>query len=252
MEVGQSPSKSGQRGQSTQQDTKSDVHNEHLNHDVTGQDGFLLANQEYFDRTAHEYDDLPRAAERAQKTVDAMRNMYQFKDDTIALDYACGTGLISRQIFRHIKKVLGVDISQQMVDQYNSIAFQLGLSAERMEAVCVELKGDEGELGGVKFDVVFCAWAYHHINEVGRTTQILGRLLKPGGVLLVVDLENTDPGIFVEHGHIVPHTHGFNASAIEKVFKEAGLEKFAYREAFVDEMEGREIKLFIAKGVKLI
>ena len=53
-----------------------------------------------------------------------------------------------------MKSIVGVDISQVSVDRYNARAVQLGLAPEKMKAVCVELKGEPGELDGAKFDVV--------------------------------------------------------------------------------------------------
>ena len=63
--------------------------------------------------------------------------------------------MISEQLIPHIKKIVGVDISQGSVNRYNTLATEkLGLSPETMKAVAVELKGQPGELEGTKFDVV--------------------------------------------------------------------------------------------------
>ena len=53
-----------------------------------------------------------------------------------------------------MKSIVGVDISQVSVDRYNARAAQLGFAPEKMKAVCVELKGEPGELDSAKFDVV--------------------------------------------------------------------------------------------------
>ena len=64
-------------------------------------------------------------------------------------------GMISEQLIPHVKKIVGVDISQGSVDRYNTLATEkLGLTPETMKAVSVELKGEPGELEGTKFDVV--------------------------------------------------------------------------------------------------
>ena len=63
-------------------------------------------------------------------------------------------GLISRELAPYSRSILGVDISQAMVDQYNLRVFNQGIPPEEMRAVCAELEGKEGELGGQKFDVI--------------------------------------------------------------------------------------------------
>lgn len=61
---------------------------------------------------------------------------------------------MSRALRPYTKAVLGVDISQGMVDQYNKHVEEQGISPEEMKAVCIDLKGEEKELDGAKFDVV--------------------------------------------------------------------------------------------------
>ena len=63
-------------------------------------------------------------------------------------------GLLSREIAPHAKQIVGIDISQGMVDQYNRRVANQGISPEEMKAICVDLKGVDGELDNQKFDVV--------------------------------------------------------------------------------------------------
>lgn len=49
---------------------------------------------------------------------------------------------------------MGVDISEGMVAQFNERVDNQGIPREEMGAVCAELNGKEGELGGEKFDVI--------------------------------------------------------------------------------------------------
>ncbi|GLB35538.1 putative methyltransferase [Lyophyllum shimeji] len=184
----------------------------------TTAEGFSEANKTYFDTIAHQYDDKPHAAERARRTAAALRKAYEFKEDsTTVMEYACGTGLVSRELAPHAKRIVGVDISQGMVDQFNLRVSNQGIPLEEMQAVCAELKGEQGELGDEKFDVIVCASAYHHFTSIDDVTRILAYFLKPGGTLLVVDLaKHTGQhaphahGDGVEHGHHdrAHHTHG--------------------------------------------
>lgn len=64
---------------------------------------------------------------------------------------------MSKQIAPHAKSILGVDVSQEMVDLYNKTGENEGFSG--MKAVYTELKGEDGELGGQKFDVIVVSTA---------------------------------------------------------------------------------------------
>jgi hypothetical protein len=53
-----------------------------------------------------------------------------------------------------VKSVVGVDISQGMVDAFNARVSAEGLSSTDIHAVNLQLTGEGGELGGQTFDVV--------------------------------------------------------------------------------------------------
>ena len=72
----------------------------------------------------------------------------------LLITLTCCLGLVSRELAPHSKQIIGVDISQGMVDKYNLRVANQGISPEEMRAICAELKGEEGELDGQKFDVI--------------------------------------------------------------------------------------------------
>ncbi|KAF5386915.1 hypothetical protein D9615_002001 [Tricholomella constricta] len=233
-------------------------------------DDFAEANRAHFNTIAHEYDDMPHAIERARRTAARLRTAYDFNEDTTTvMEYACGTGLVSRELALYAKRIIGVDISQGMVDQFNLRVSNQGISPEEMQAVCVELKGEPGELGDEKFDVIVCAAAYHHFTSIDDVTRILAYFLKPGGALLVVDLKKQDGehahshghghghGHSQDHGHqsmfpqqvhhIVPHRGGLGEEDMRKAFEGAGLSSFSFEDGIVGK---NDVKLFLAKGIK--
>ena len=60
---------------------------------------------------------------------------------------------MDKDMIGSVKRILGIDISQGMVDAYNKRAGELGLT-NKMSAKALKLKGEEGELGNEKFDIV--------------------------------------------------------------------------------------------------
>lgn len=63
-------------------------------------------------------------------------------------------GLVSGNLAPYVKSVLGVDISQGVVDLFNKRFVDKDVDQERFRAIRVELKGEDGELGNEKFDVI--------------------------------------------------------------------------------------------------
>ncbi|RDX41019.1 S-adenosyl-L-methionine-dependent methyltransferase [Lentinus brumalis] len=223
-----------------------------------GHDPIAAANKEYFDEHADKLEEMhPEWRAMSRKQVDAMRAEWPDlfdKKRTAVLDFACGIGLVSEPLSQYVKSIVGVDISQVSVDRYNAQAARLGFSPEKMRAVCVELKGEPGELDGAKFNVVICCASYHHFASIDDITRALAAHLKPGGSLLVSDIKaEADDRELIPAAHhgMVPHAHGIDEARLRATFEGAGLGWFGMKDAATHlSPEGKEITWFIARGVK--
>ncbi|KAG1868895.1 S-adenosyl-L-methionine-dependent methyltransferase [Suillus tomentosus] len=224
------------------------------------QHNFKEHNKNYFNEHGHHYNDHPDGHELARRLGAAMINAYPFEEDsTLVLDYACGTGLISRQLAAHAKCIVGVDISQTMVDQYNQSLFNQGIPPEEMRAVCCDLTTEApNQLDGMKFDVVVCASAYHHFPSIEDVTKALASYLKPGGSLLVTDLMKLPSAESVQalfptgslKSNLVAHKGGFQEADIKAVFESAGLIDFSFVTACKAKIHGQPVQIFLASGTK--
>lgn len=165
------------------------------------------------------------------------------------------------------KSIVGVDISQGMVDQYNKIVSDHGIPLEEMRAVCVP---PDEPLQGLTFDVIVvshpfaisctvpmisqCSSAYHHFPSIDEvTTMLVSTYLNPGGSLLVSDLahkESADKAFPTGSHHIVAHRGGFTEEAILSAFEKAGLKNITFEIIAQTERDGHAVGLFLARGDK--
>ncbi|CAL1706025.1 unnamed protein product [Somion occarium] len=213
-------------------------------------------NEQHYDLQAEAFDEYPGYEEISRVIGQAMLSKYPDifdKECTHILDYACGTGLLSRQLWPHARSVIGVDISKGAVDRYNLRVINEGADPSKIRAIRAELKGEESELHGVKVDAVVCASAYHHFTSIDDMTRILVSFLKHGGSLLVADIMKNDQGEEVvpsDYYHDVPHTAGFSEEDMRQIFTRAGLKNFDFNRVTTANLEGTDATFFLARGVK--
>ncbi|KAF5349499.1 hypothetical protein D9756_009002 [Leucocoprinus leucothites] len=222
-------------------------HHQHGHAHSHHHDAVAQANREFFDDVDANFDKYPHVKERAARVVQAIVKAYPLdKEKTTAMDFACGNGRVSLEMIPHVKSILGVDISQRMAERYNE-----NLEGKNASAVCVELKGEEGELSGATFDIIFCASAYHHFASVDGITRILASFLKSGGALIIADIIHKEEGYeFMEQvGDVVPHKHGLSEGDMQKAFDGAGLTLKSFEE-LPDPTDHTDVKLFLAIGEK--
>ncbi|WQF89604.1 Putative S-adenosyl-L-methionine-dependent methyltransferase superfamily [Colletotrichum destructivum] len=159
------------------------------------------------------------------------------------LDYACGTGLISRALAQFTTHCVGIDISENMVAAYNARAENQGLSTDEMHAYQGDLTdpsdpdpsafsaSSDADGRFHDFDVAGVGLGFHHFADPELSARRIVERLRPGGVFVILD--------FLPHGatdaalpaaNTVVH-HGFSRERMRAVFEQAGASRdFAMEE----------------------
>jgi ubiquinone/menaquinone biosynthesis C-methylase UbiE len=129
------------------------------------------------------------------------RDVYKRRDEVVAVlelepgmnvaDIGAGTGFFTMLFAREVApegKAYGLDITQQFVDRIAEVAAELGL--ENVEAMRND--PDSTNLAKDSIDVAFMADTYHHFEYPYRMLASIKDALRPGGKVVVVDLERVE------------------------------------------------------------
>ena len=154
-----------------------------------------------------------------------------------AADIGCGTGVVSRWMAGRMGsagRVDGIDISPEQVAVASGINVDAGSGAVAYHVG----NAYEPSLPESAFDIVFCRLVLCHLKEPGRAVEAMVSLLKPGGRLVLVDMDLQD--IFT-----MPHNRSY-ADYVRDVV-------IPYQEKIgVDYSVGRRLpELMAAAGLKI-
>jgi 2-polyprenyl-3-methyl-5-hydroxy-6-metoxy-1,4-benzoquinol methylase len=151
------------------------------------------------------------------------------------LDAGCGPGLVSFAFLNAGYRVVGVDLSQDMIERARNRCQPHRERATFLQISVFDLSLDA--LG--PFDAALSRYVLHHVQDPAR---FLGRqidLLVPGGILVVGDhITDPDPRVAVHHGNIEvardrTHTRNLTGGELVDLFAKAGLTEIRYvEEAF--------------------
>jgi 2-polyprenyl-6-hydroxyphenyl methylase/3-demethylubiquinone-9 3-methyltransferase len=108
-----------------------------------------------------------------------------------ALDVGCGGGILSEAMARAGAQVLGIDLSQSVLDVAELHALE-GSVAVQYRAVAAE---DLAQERPAAFDVVTCMEMLEHVPDPAASVAALAALAKPGGTVIVSTL-NRNPLAF--------------------------------------------------------
>lgn len=179
----------------------------------------------HFDSKARQWDQNPVFQERALKLADALRRSIPLDRRMSALDYGCGTGLLSFPLKEELGAILLADSSAGMLAVVaEKIAAQ---GAAHMTPLRLDLLVDPPP--AQRFDLVYTSMTLHHVPDTDRILGIFRALLHPGGHLCIADLDRED-GSF--HGIEVDVHHGFDREDLARRAAEAGFSDIRFQTVF--------------------
>lgn len=180
-----------------------------------------------FDERAKDWDSDPKKVERARQTADAIRKAIPLSREMNALEYGCGTGLLSFALQEDLGQITLADTSQGMLDVLTEKISASG--ATNMHPVRLDLATDPQP--AKKFNITYSLMTLHHIHDTQDILHKFHALLEPGGFLLVADLEKED-GSFHTDGTTDVHK-GFTHNELQNQVEAAGFENIKFSTAHV-------------------
>lgn len=179
----------------------------------------------HFDSKAREWDANPVFQDRAVRIAAAIREEVSLNEDMAALDYGCGTGLLSFPLRHELGRITLKDSSAGMLEVLREKIAQQGVA--NMTVRQADLTADP--LPQERYDLVYSSMTLHHIPDTAAILAVFHSLLNPGGHLCIADLDQED-GSF--HGPEFDVHHGFGREALAALATQAGFGRIRFRTVF--------------------
>ena len=178
-----------------------------------------------FDARAAAWDDDPVKVERARAVADAIEGSVALTGSMHALEYGCGTGLLSFILRPRLGQITLADVSDGM------LAVAAGKIAAAndpaMRAVKLDLVADP--LPGDRYDLVYSLMTLHHIPDTDAILRRFHAVLASPGFLCVADLD-TEDGSF--HGEGFDGHLGFDRTELGTKARAAGFASVRFVTAY--------------------
>src|SRR5512143_169726 len=179
----------------------------------------------HFDAKARQWDDNPVFRERGLKIAQAIRQAVPLHRQMHALDYGCGTGLLSFPLRDELGAILAADSSSGMLDVLAEKIAAAGVT--NMTPVKLDLLADPPP--AQRFDLIVTSMTLHHVPNTDPILRLFHDLLNPGGYLCIADLDKED-GSF--HGIEVDVHHGFDRTDLSRRAAKAGFADTQFQTVF--------------------
>ena len=186
---------------------------------------------ERFEKAAMNWDENPGRILMAKNIASTICKMTPISPEWTAIDYGCGTGLVTLAIEQDVKKIIGFDSSPAMLSKLEEKVKSLGLNNVETKLVDLETDG----VPEMQVDLIVSSMTLHHITDIPALLKKLSMLLKPGGYIALADLDVED-GTFHAGNSGVQH-FGLDRDWMKNELAQAGFTECGNTTAHVAERE---------------
>lgn len=140
----------------------------------------------------------------------------------LVLDIACGSGIVSCEFAKHAYQVTGIDMTQGMLDEARKLQAKHNLTNVTWQIGDVESLPYKDD----SFSIVISRFGFHHFLNPLKVLSEMGRVCKPDGVVMVVDVSLPDSKIKkyneMEKNRDCSHVAALSLTEFSNLFEKAG------------------------------
>lgn len=201
----------------------------------------------FFDDYAKKWD-TDRRINRAKIISDEIANSIDINKEYSAIEFGCGTGLISFNLVEKFENITLIDSSKGMIDVVKEKIEKYGV--DNMKPYSIDIFNEDII---ENFDVIYTSMVLHHIQDISRLANKFYTLLNDGGQVIIVDLDKEDGSFHKNEPGFNGH-NGFDQEKLKNIFIEIGFRDVESTTFFYDEkkIDDEKVKysLFIMKAKK--
>jgi len=201
---------------------------------------------EHFNKEAVNWDNNPEKTARAKIFAKKIINCIKPSKKMKALEFGCGTGLLSFQLKNYFDEITLVDTSEGMIQVLKEKVKQL--KVKNFKPYLIDVLEDSTSIS--KMDVIYTLMTMHHIEDTNKAAKIFNSLLNKNGFLCIADLVEEDGTFHPTSQNFIGHK-GFNKIDLTKLLDNNGFEVVHYAICYEIEKNDKRYPLFLLIAKKI-
>ncbi|MBN2667825.1 MAG: class I SAM-dependent methyltransferase [Bacteroidales bacterium] len=191
-----------------------------------------------FDNKAKTWDNDPMKTERARSFANVIRQQLDNKAGK-ALEFGCGTGLLSFELKDDFNSITLVDESSGMIEVLKDKIQEHQLTHFDPQQIDILSKKSSIDNNFKDFNAIYTLMTMHHVMDLEHAFKTFHNILEKDGLLLIADLEKEDGSFHAEHSGFKGHL-GFDREELEELLNTNGFNVESYQKGFVIEKMVKE------------
>lgn len=197
---------------------------------------------DYFKNKSKSWDMNSKRVQNAKSIAELIVNNIELKPEMEVMDLGAGTGLLSYFVAPYVSKIVAVDNSPSMLEEFMSKSSEFDAKTEVIEAD-IATQDIQRE-----FDGIISSMTIHHIKDIQALFSKLYDMLNKGGFIALADLDSED-GTFHSDDTGVHH-HGFDRNELAAMAAKAGFKEIGFVLASTIKKPQRDFSVFLMTASK--
>ena len=143
---------------------------------------------ERFDSKAKEWDNNPDKVNRAKTFAKEINRFIEPNKALNALEFGCGTGLLSFELKDAFNTIFLVDTSKGMIEVLKEKIADLDIG--NFKPVLADLLEEKTNISNI--DVLYMLMTLHHINDIDKAFEVFKNVINTHGYICIADLVEED------------------------------------------------------------
>lgn len=195
---------------------------------------------ETFDNRAKNWDNDPKKAHRAAAFAKEIASFLPSTKQLSALEFGCGTGLLSFLLKDNFKEISLVDSSKGMIEVLNEKVKKENIKI--FKPFLIDIIKDNYNIP--KTDVIYTLMSLHHIKNIEKALTVFHTLLNKNGYLCIGDLVEEDGSFHASAPDFDGH-NGFDKKTIIALLRKNRFETVYYTVCFEMKKDTKKYPLFL-------
>jgi len=198
--------------------------------------------EDLFAHKSKSWDMNSKRVKNAQAIAELIvKNIYLSQSMEI-MDFGAGTGLLSFFVAQKVAKIVAVDNSPSMLEEFRKKSREF---ASQTEVLALDLSLENTDR---KFDGIISSMTIHHLEDIKALFSKFYEMLNKDGFIAIADLD-IENGTFHSDNTGVFH-YGFDRKVLEQIAKEVGFKNIHFETASVIQKSHANFSVFLMTSEK--
>ena len=197
---------------------------------------------DHFKHKSKSWDMSSMRVKNAKSIAGLIVKNIEFNDSMEIMDLGAGTGLLSYFVAPHVAKIIAVDNSPSMLEEFKSKASEFDSKTEVIEA---DISKEDINRS---VDGIISSMTIHHVEETKALFSKLYEMLNANGFIAIADLDSEDGSFHSDDTGV--HHHGFDRNELENIAIEVGFKDIKFDLASIIDKPHCTFTVFLMTAVK--